>query len=239
LRIVAEFVRFSPILENHRPYLGRQELDVGAAKSIVIVSCERDEQRQIGLFSPPCRRRLRRGLGELQARMLDKSSELGLFRQLYERSLERVGAAPHWWFGERFYARVVACPAFEIPSVWSRNRLVSAALIGTHRRAFHYVLAASAEDYPPGSGERLIYQVARRAVQAGCRYLVLGGGNSAAPDDSLLRFKAKFARDPVTFFVGKMVHDRPYFAELCNRAVAARPELAGGSYFLKYRWAEQ
>jgi UDP-N-acetylbacillosamine alanyltransferase len=235
LRIIAELVRFNPILGNHWPYLGREELEVVAAKSIVVVSCERDEQQQIGHFSRSRRRDLRRGLRELQSRLLDKSSEIDLFRQLYERLLERAGAAPHWRFGNKFYAKVAACPAFEIQSVWSGNRLAAAALIGAHSTAYHYVLAANAEDYPPGAGERLIYEVARRAAENGCRQLVLGGGVTAAPDDSLLLFKARFAREPVTFFIGKMVHDRAKFEEISATAVAARPELANGSYFLKHR----
>jgi UDP-N-acetylbacillosamine alanyltransferase len=239
LRIIAELVRFNPVLGNHQPYLGRAELEVVAAKNIVVVSCEREEQQQIGHFSPPCRRRLRRSLIEQQARLLDKLSEMDVFRQLYERSLERVRAAHYWRFDDRFYARVAACSAFELASVWSGERLVSVALIGAHPTAFHYVLAANAEDYPPGAGERLIYQVARRAAQVGCRCLVLGGGNTAAPDDSLLRFKARFAREPVIFFIGKMIHDRSNFAELCNCAITARPDLAGSSYFLKYGLAAQ
>ena len=109
--------------------------------------------------------------------------------------------------------------------------MVSAALIGLHPAAYHYVLAAHAADYTPGAGERLIYQTARHAAKGGSRKLVLGGGVTAAADDGLLRFKARFTRELVTFFIGKMVHDKPRFAELCNRAITARPDLANSSYF--------
>jgi hypothetical protein len=235
LGIIAELVRFNPVLRNHLPYRDRPELEVAAAKLIVVVTCESDEAAQIEHFSKSRRRDLRRGLNDLQGRLLNKSTEMDRFRHLYECSQERLGTAPQWRFDDRFYAAVAACPAFEIQSVWSEERLAAAALIGKHPKACHYVLAASAEDYPVGASECLIYQSARRAAEAGCRHLVLGGGNTAAADDGLLRFKARFAREAITFFIGKMVHDEANFARISQQAVLARPELGNTPHFLKYR----
>jgi len=239
LRIVAELIRFNPVLKNHVPYLDRDELDVVAAKSIVVVSCERDEQRQIDHFSTSCRRSVRQGLRKLQARLLDKSSEMDLFRQLYERSLERLGAAPHWRFDDRFYSSVAACPAFKIQSVWSGDKLAAAGLIGAHPTAWHCLLLGTADDRPRWVVPRLIYETARRAAEAGCRNLILGGGVTASPDDSLLQFKVRFASKLTTFFIGKMQHDKVEFARLSEQAISARPDIAESGYFLKHRLVSQ
>jgi hypothetical protein len=238
LRIIAELVRFNPIPQNHVPFLGRGELDVVAAKSVVVVACETEEERQLGHFSFSGRKIVRRSLRELRGRLLDKSREMDLFRHLYERGLDRLGAAPHWRFGDRFYAAIAACPDFAIESVWSGDRLAGAQLVGMHPTAWHYLLLATADDYPRGTCERLTYQTARQAAAAGCQQAILGGGVTAAPDDGVLLFKARFARELTPFFIGKMVHDKAAFCRVTAAAVAARPALADSGHFLKHRLAQ-
>jgi hypothetical protein len=235
LKVVAELIRFDPLLLNHQFFIDRTELDVIPAKPVIVVSCERDYDRQIWNFSPPCRRRLRRGLQDFSARTLDKSKEIDLFRDLYERALGRVGANRNWGFSDRFYSAIAASPMFEVESVWSNDLLVAAAVIGHHVTAGHYVLAANSEDYLPGAGERLIYEITRNTVARGQRQLMLGGGNTPTSDDPLLRYKARYARDSVTFFVGMMIHDEAKFEMLQVQAIASQPELQNQKYFLKYR----
>ena len=235
LKVVAELIRFDPLLLNHTDFLGRREINIVPAKDVVVVSCENDREAQISRFSAPCRRRLRRGLEKFHTRLLEKPREVTLFRDFYERSLVRVGAAKHWFLPDRFYAAITASSLFQIYSVWSDAELAAAALVGHHPTGAHYVLAANAENYPAGAGERLIYEITRDAAGRGERRLMLGGGNTSDPDDPLLRYKSRYAEKPVTFFLGTMVHDRPRFDALQTQAVAARPQISEETFFLKHR----
>jgi hypothetical protein len=235
LKIVAELIRFDPLLLNHQRFMRRAELNVVPAKPVIIVNCENDFETQILHFSAKCRGKLRRGLANFHVRSLDKSREIDSFRNLYEGSITRMATERHWLFSDHFYSKIAASPLFEIQSVWSNDNLAAAAVVGHHPTGSHYILAAHSAEYLTGAGERLIYEIARKGASRGQQRLMLGGGNTPASDDPLLLYKSKFAKTAATFYIGMFVHDRPNFEILQARAMALRPEIRNQSFFLKHR----
>jgi hypothetical protein len=235
LNVIAELIRFDPLLLNHQFFIDRDELNVVSAKHVIVVSCENNFEMQVSHFSKSCRSTLRRGLRDYHARVLDKSREIEVFRNLYEGSIARIAADKRWLFSDRFYSAIVASPLFEIQSVWSNNDLAAAALVGQHPTGSHYILAANSAEYLPGAGERLIYEIVRKAAERGHRRLMLGGGNTAALDDPLLRYKSKFGKSAAMFYIGTIVHDRPNFERIQAQAIALRPEIRDRQFFLKHR----
>ena len=235
LKVIAELIRFDPLLHNCQVFIDHAELAVIPAKRVVIVTCEEDYKTQVSHFAKSRRKELTKSLKNYQARTLDKSEEIGLFRNLYERSLARLGAEKRWLFSDRFYSAIVASSLFEIESIWSGNHLVAAILIGHHATASHALLGGLSDDHPDGASTRIIYEAMRNAIARGQRRLVLGGGLTAAPNDPLLFYKSHFAKETSTFFVGMMVHDRPNFELLQAQAIALRPEIQDRQFFLKHR----
>ena len=60
----------------------------------------------------------------------------------------------------------------------------------------------------------LIDHAAERLRAAGVRWLHLGGGRTAAPDDALFLFKSRFSALRVPFYVGGLIFDRAAFDRL-------------------------
>lgn len=235
LDIVAELIRFDPLLENQVAFSQQDGIQVVAAKDVVIVACCAEEDKLLKHFSEPCRRRVRLGLRCRKFNRLESGAELGQFRALYEASVKHRNMGIHWLFSDGLYRQAANSELFAIYGVYDNNRLVAAALVVHHPTCSHYVLVANAQDYPPGASELLVFGIACESAKRGITRLMLGGGITSAPGDGLLRFKQKFAKRSSVFYIGKLVHDRTRYFNLCNKAVAADPGLASSSFFLKYR----
>jgi hypothetical protein len=235
LNIVAELIRFDPLLDNQVAFSKQDGIQIIAAKNVVIVTCCVEEHKLLEQFSEPCRRRVRRGLRCCKFSRFESGAELFQFRALYEASVKRRNMGTHWLFSDGLYGRVANSDLFAIYGVYDSSRLVSAALVLHHPTCSHYVLVANTQDYPAGASELLVFGIARESAKRGITRLMLGGGITSAPEDGLLRFKQKFAKESSVFFIGKLVHDRTRYSNLCNKAMAADPGLASSSFFLKYR----
>jgi hypothetical protein len=235
LGVVAELIRFNPVLEDHQPFVGQPSVTVLAAKAVVVCHCSEDTDEVLAGFSASRRKLVTRMAGRLTARLLDKAHEIPLFRGLYDAAMVRLDTDGRWRFGDSFYDGVVANPRYAFVSVWKDERLLAACLIGCRPPVAHYVIAANTEDYVEGAGERLIFEAALEAARRGCDQLILGGGVTGAADDGLLVFKKRFAPETRTFHIGKMVHDEANYSALCEAAIAVRPSLKSSRQLLLYR----
>jgi hypothetical protein len=97
----------------------------------------------------------------------------------------------------------------------------------------HYHLGARRADSENHLMSFVFYRAMERAAEAGLAGLHLGGGASAAPDDSLLRFKRRFSDRLLQFRVARVIADAPRFNQLIEdwEARAGRPP----AWLLGYR----
>jgi hypothetical protein len=235
LNIIAELIRFDPLLGNQAAFFQQESVQVSVAKDVVVVACCAEEDKLLSHFSEACRRRVRLGLRSRRFARLESGEELFQFRALYESSVKRRNMGRHWLFSENLYRHASNSELFAMYGVYDNDRLVAAALVLHHPTCSHYALVANAPDYPPGASELLVFGIAQESAKRGTSRLMLGGGITSAPDDSLLRFKQKFAAETSAFYIGKLIHDRTRYFQLCNKAVVADPGLAASPFFLKYR----
>lgn len=233
-RVVAELIRFNPVLADHRPFEDQAAIEVVPAKQVVVCRCSTDPAEVLAGFSSSRRKLVTRTRDRLSARLLEPS-EIDQFRGLYEQAMTRLQAESRWLFDDAFYAGLVRNPRFGVVGVWKSDRLLAACVIGCAAPIAHYVIAANSEDYAEGAGERLIFEAALESARRGADHLILGGGVTGAPDDGLLVFKKRFSPAAAQFYIGKMVHDTEAYERLCAAAVQAHPDRAGSRQLLRYR----
>lgn len=232
--IIAQVVRFNPLLENHSLFVDLQSgLQVQLAKHIVIVPCFEEDQRQLAVFTRSRRRDIRRSRDQLQLMLPKGEGEWRRFQSFVSDSLQRVGADNRWFLGDDFFLRAAASDCFVLYSVKDEEGVKSTIAVVHHPLASYVLLAANSEDNQRGFAKCLWFEAALDTARRKIPWLILGGGNSSSSDDSLLRWKLKFAKRPHPFFIGAWTHDHEAFEELC---LAASDSRKGTSQrFLKYR----
>lgn len=234
--IVAEFIRFHPLLENHLLVADTRAVDID--RNTVVVEVGKGEP----IFSAKYRGALRRDVAAAERFNLEFTvgpADHGMeeFIRQYQNTMARVDAPQFYCFSEAYFLQLKRIPDVHVASVRSRGRLVSSALVVTSGAYVHYHLAGSDGDEAKRvhSSQFLLHNLFKWAAARGCAAVGLGGGRTKSDSDTLYRFKASFSPKRIPFRVGKRIHDRgryDYLLQVWARR-AGKPPL--GDVLLSYR----
>jgi hypothetical protein len=239
--VVAEFARYHPLLGNERwapaavaTTFDRPTISIPFAAAAGGGTFDSAEARYVA-------RRLERAGVRVSAFPVEEHFDR--FLALYLRTMERLGADGYFRFSDRYFAelaRLTARSGWLVAAEDAAGEWVAAGVFFRGPRFAHYHLSGSDPDRRVnGSTNGIIFEAARRAAAAGMERLHLGGGRTAAPDDSLLRFKRSVGSDEHRFLIGQRVHDRDSYDALRDAWRVAHPGLVAtyGRRLLCYRYA--
>jgi hypothetical protein len=154
------------------------------------------------------------------------------FVHLYRNTMDRVGAAPFYYFDDNYFNRLrelIRCSgrlvAAEVDGRW-----VAAACFLAGENYLHYHLSASDhEHHVPGATNALIYEVAKSATSQGFKAIHFGGGRTPNSGDSLLKFKRRLGTHTHPHFLGQRVHRPETYYRLHRMWCDAHPDLVAKS----------
>jgi hypothetical protein len=165
----------------------------------------------------------------------------GVFRQLYDSTMKRVGASAYYLFPDAYYERLAGGLGDRLGLVEVRGPDGSVGCIGlyfVHAPGLHlHLVGNTREAQRDGAGNMLYDSMISWGCARGLTFLHIGGG--LEPDDRLFFFKRSFGGHRVPFSVARGVLDPAKYASL----VAARAEatdrtveeLKETGYFPAYR----
>ena len=236
--VVAEFVRFHPVLENHageQPGLDR----LRRSQTVVWDLTDDPETMWAGMG-----RSARSSVRSAQRAGVRVEEDTGLlhlesFHRSYLETMRRNQAASSYHYPLEFFRRTFA----ELRGMVSLfvatlgGEVASAALILHRGPHVHYHFSGNSGTRPvPGANNLLLYEIALWARARGARTFHLGGGRSAG--DTLFQFKASFSPRHLDFWTGAAVHLPDAYERLCAAAVAGRDPAArpiDPGFFPRYR----
>jgi hypothetical protein len=236
-RIVAEFIRFNPLVANQR-YVD-SSCSVASDRETVSIRLDCSEEDLWSSYPSVHRNMVRKALKKGLA-CVEKPIVEGLsaFRLLYDETMRRVEASHYYLFSDAYFSHL--CTALrdkvKLFAVLDGDRTAAAALFFLHSDRIHYHLAGSDARYSMyGPNNALIHGVALWGLRNGLRYFHLGGGRTSDPSDSLFRFKASISRLRFPFYIGKRIHDREGYDRLCAMWMQQAKVVTRPNYFLLYR----
>ena len=210
-RIVSEFVRFDPMVENHFGYEDAEE-----ANTTVYVDPTGTGKAMRRGFSPANRRNIRKAeRSGIEFAELSWEESGGEFHRLYAETMERVGASDFYFFPLEFFGnhfRYLGEGA-HLFGAMVRGKMVAGALCMSYGSLFHYHFGCSSAEHLNLRPNNLLFRgMIRWARGRGYRKVHLGGGYEEG--DSLFRFKASFSPHRSKFFVCKRVHMEDEYGRL-------------------------
>jgi hypothetical protein len=224
---VAEFIRFHPCVdaEAHAGLFDR----IAFNRPTVMVDLTRPAAARRAGYSQSTRRFLRKAEQRLAVRRLD-ADDAPLFKHLYDAMLDRRGAADAYRFPDGYFRDLLAapwCAAWCATPAAEGTAVAAACFLATASPVAHYHLGGADAAGLAANAQYLLFETAfDHFAAAGARWLHLGGGRTAAPDDTLWQFKRRFSDVHARFCIGGLIHDP-----------AAYQALGGsrGGQFLGYR----
>jgi hypothetical protein len=167
---------------------------------------------------PSDRRQVRKNLEagyelELAPGSMATPAQRAGFLDVYEQTMRRTAAAPHYFFGAAYFERVLeADRTWLVIATAPGGELAAASLAAVSDGYLHYYLSGSADSHLRDSPMKNV--VARLVEHAAELSLPLNLGGGIAPGDALEEFKRGFANRQETWRTSEIVCDPEKYAEL-------------------------
>lgn len=215
-KIIAEFLRFHPMLQNWNYYGGVTLQD---RQTVWIDLHPRD-------LMPTYDKRVRTAIRKaakagLKVRWLEGHDALALFPGLYRDALREITQDEFFNFPETYFAALFELSQAKLAIATLASEVVAAAIFLWGTKIMEYHLSAVTG---PGrvfnATSLLIHEAGIAGRERGCESLYLGGGTDARPDNPLFFFKAGFSPQRSDFRIGRFVHGKEAYESMKARFVS-------------------
>ncbi|HET9153231.1 MAG TPA: GNAT family N-acetyltransferase, partial [Solirubrobacterales bacterium] len=149
------------------------------------------------------------------------------FLDVYEQTMRRTEAAPHYFFGAEYFDRILEAEwTWLILATGPKDDLAAASIAAVSDGYLHYYLSGSADSHLRSAPmKNVVSRLVEHSQELGLP-LNLGGGIS--PGDALEEFKRGFANRRQAWLTSELICDGPKYAQLSAGREA-------GGFFPAYR----
>jgi serine/alanine adding enzyme len=222
LGVISVLLRHSPLVPQASDLPGL--LGVGGHPTIVLEPLDSDSAWS-GMTGT-CRTRIRKALkngytGYVRPAEVQDFTPGGDFRRLYDGTMQRLKAAPVYYFSDKYYKELRDGLSADLLIAEVRNPdgvPVSSSLLMCHAQRLHYHLGGSSLDGARmGTNNLMLWRATQFTAEQGLRQFHLGGGVDGR--DSLYKFKRTFGGRELDYAVSGLIVDQQlYQAHTENRA---------------------
>lgn len=231
--IISEFVRFHPVLENHK---GKepvyQVIPLGETVTMDLSSPETIWANIISKNRNMIRKAQKNGIRIYTGRYPEIYET---FREIYNGTMDKDNADSYYYFSEEFYQSVLEDLPQNAQVFYAvlDGQVIAASIMLSCNGRMNYHLSGSLREYAHlAPSNLLLYEAALWGCANGCKTLYLGGGVGSG-EDSLFKFKRAFYRgdDLYRFHIGKKI----FIQETYDLLVNMRQDLPESGFFPYYR----
>ena len=229
--IISEFVRFHPMVRNHKQCRDFYEvIQLGEVVHMDLSSPEAIWDNITSKNRNMIRKAIKNDIKIYNGRFPEIYKR---FRIIYNETMDKDDADQYYYFKPEFYESVLNDLPQNAQLFWAEidKTVIAASIMIGANRYFNYHLSGSLKEYSSlAPTNLLLYEAARWGYANGYRTLYLGGGVGSG-EDSLFKFKRAFYKGALNhFFIGKKICNH----EMYNKLVNMRESLDSG-FFPKYR----
>lgn len=231
--IICEFVRFHPVLENHK--YSNQRYEVIPLGNTVALDLSSLEVIWANITSKN-RNVIRKAEKNGVVIHMDSSKEkYETFRSIYNGTMDKDEAESYYYFGSEFYDSVREDLSGVANVFYAEldGKVIAASIMLAVNGRLNYHLSGSIREFSSlAPTNLLLYEAAKWGSENGCKTFHLGGGVGSG-EDSLFKFKRAFYRqeDLPRFHIGRKIINQEKYNELVN----LRNDIPDSGYFPKYR----
>lgn len=241
--IIAEFVRFHPLIENHRFQPENDEIRENR-KTVFLDLNGSEEEIWEKHYSSTNRNMIRKARKNgIMVELADSETSYREFSAMYTETMKRVSASAYYFFDAGYFSdfRILMEGKHHLVTAKYEDTVIAGMLLTIHGDYANYHLSGRLPEHThPGVNNLMLDYAVKLAKEKGCRYFYLGGGNSQEENDPLLKFKRNFSDSLKPFYISRKIHNETVYnrvVELWEKRYSGDPELLSG-ILLKYRQLE-
>ena len=201
-KILVEFIRFHPLLENWHYYQGDVFFD---RETVWIDLMEGDLHNQ---YQTRARRKIRKAIKNgLTVHWVTYKEFFEHFPSIYNNLMHSLQAGSFYYFPESYYNAWQQIKNVHFAVCKKQDQVVATIFFYNNNDMMEYHLSASSElGKELAATPLIIHEAALHAKQLGCTKLHLGGGTDNQSDNPLFFFKSGFSNERGRFNIGKTIH---------------------------------
>lgn len=230
--IVSEFIRFHPMVKNHR--YGETFYSVSKLGEVVHMELSCKEAIWDNITSKNrnvIRKAIKNGVKIYYGRYPEIYEK---FRNIYNETMDKDNAEDYYYFGEEFYRSILEDLPQNAQIFYAEKdgEVIAASIILATNGYMNYHLSGSKKEYSSYAPTNLLlYKAALWGNANGYKTFYLGGGVGSG-EDSLFKFKKAFYKGNLNhFYIGKKIFKQ----ETYDKLLSIRDENIQDSFFPLYR----
>lgn len=236
--IIAEFVRFNPIIKNHN--FSKSKMHIIQLMENVIVDLSIKDLYN-NAYEHSTRKNINKALkNELNVEFYFgnnvNDTKINIFKNLYINTMERNQADKYYYFNDKFYNDIFEKLGDNVLLVFIKylDRYIASEIIPIGDQIGYSFLGGSTQEFfNLRPNDILKHSIILKLQELNKKYFCLGGGN-----DGIIKFKKTFSKNGnVPFYIGKKIHNKKVYNNLISEWETRNPEsfIANNNYFLRYR----
>lgn len=208
--ILAEFVRFHPLLKNYQYYNGTVEYNRDTVFADLTVT------DLLKSCATRVRTAIRKGISnqiEFQWSVADDFAMI--FPSLYRENMAQVSASEFYFFDDVYFEKLMKVSNSKLAICKFEGEVVAGAIFLSNGKYLEYHLSAmNVIGRRLAAMNVLLYQTMLWGKEAGFEMLHFGGGTDASPDNPLLFFKKGFSSHLTNYYIGYYLHNEAQYNNL-------------------------
>lgn len=223
--IVAEFIRFHPY--NNFPILNQDIFDFFRYdRDVVIVNLTNTKENRWQSYSSTTRNKIKKGQKLLK---LSINCNLQEFIDLYKQTMKKNKATDFYYFSDEYFKRLISMANTKVFCALLNDRMMAGAIFLESEFNVSYHLGAKDYNNNITSVNYFLFEsIFDYYSKNGKMYALLGGGKTSDKDDSLFKFKQKFSKQTLPFYIAGKIFNKEIYERLSKQHKDSR-------LFLKWR----
>jgi len=222
--IITEFIRFHPFQRIYNNNFYSSQL----VERNVIIKLSQDEKELYKNFSSSLKRNIKKAHNN---NLKLKFIGINAFIKLYYETMDYLQSKKYYYFPKQFFEKLTN---ISIIGAFDKNgRLCSSQIyLFDHNIVFYFLGGSNRNELNKRPNDFLFHQAILH-YQKNFEIMHLGGGS-----DSLLKFKKKFSRDYVDYYIGKKIFNNKIYNELIDlQEKKIGKKIDQVNFFPKYRFS--
>lgn len=222
-RIVAEFSRFHPLLNNQTLASPKMELFY-SRRTVKLDLSLTIEEIWMNQFSSKNRNVIRKA--EKDGVIIIESQDYAFFREMYDQTMHNVNAEDFYYFPAEYYESFKETFADNLTLCFAMydGKPIAGSMFIFSKDYAHYHLSGRDKNYHKiAANNAILWYGIQLAKERGCKWFHFGGGTTSAKDDLLLHFKQNFSKENGEFWIGKRIHDYDVYDKILEQWKANHP----------------
>lgn len=217
--IISEFIRFHPIIKNRNDF--KDIYDTQYMRKTVGTNLKDYDDPFQSEFSKSCRKTVRRALRDgVTFEMERQPNNIDEFTNIYNSTMERNDAIEYYYFGQEYFNDIInnLKSNVVVSKAIYEGKTIASGLYFIFNNTIHAHLSGTLNEYLHLSPAYILkYGTTIWGKENGYEMIHYGGGTSNSEEDSLFKFKKRFARNTeFDFYIGKKIWNVDIYNKLCK-----------------------